>query len=258
MSSLLHVQNLQVNHQLRPLLHGINFTCERGQFVGLLGPNGAGKTTLLQAIAAERQFSGICLLQNMPVQSLPATMKARHLALLPQQMPAPDSITVRQFIALGRLPYLKWHQQQDDYSSEISQALSQFELADLAHRCCDELSGGEWQRCQLARLSAQQAPLWLLDEPANHLDVRHQHQLLQLLRQQDVGVVASFHDLNLAAWYCDRVLLIDQGQQIAFGPPEEVLTAERLTEVYQCPVEIQHHTRFNRSHIQFFPAGASR
>lgn len=258
MPSLLHVQNLQVSHQLRPLLQGINFTCERGQFVGLLGPNGAGKTTLLQAIAAERQFTGDCLLQNMPVQTLPASIKARYLALLPQQMPAPDSITVRQFIALGRLPYLKWHQQQDDYSSEVAQALMQFELADLADRYCHVLSGGEWQRCQLARLSAQQAPLWLLDEPANHLDVRHQHQLLQLLRQQQVGVIASFHDLNLAAWYCDRVLLVDQGQQIAFGSPEDVLTAELLTQVYQCPVEVQYHSRFNRLHIQFFPAGGSR
>lgn len=258
MSSLLRVHNLQVTLGQHTLLQGIDFSCERGEFVGVLGPNGAGKTTLLQAIAAELPYTGRCELHQNSVQTLPPSQKARQLVLLPQQMQAPDLLTVRQFVALGRLPYLKWHQQQDDYGTEVIQALQQFELTDLAERSCSLLSGGQWQRCQLARLAAQQAPLWLLDEPANHLDVRHQHQLLQLLKQQQVGVVASFHDLNLASWYCDKVLLIDQGQQIAFGPPDEVLTVELLETVYQCPVEILRDGRLQRPHIQFYPAGDFR
>lgn len=257
MPPLLQIQHIGVELQHTSVLQGISFACQPGEVIGILGPNGAGKTTLLSAIAGELPYQGHCLFAGKSLALNTVGQNATLLALLPQQLPPPESFTVRQFVALGRLPHTPWYQHHDDYGREIEQALMQFELQALASRPCQALSGGEWQRCQLARLAAQQAQLWLLDEPANHLDVRHQHQLLQLLRQQQVAVLASLHDVNLAATYCDKVLLLANGRQVAFGPPAVVFTKQQLETVYQCPVEVRQHEMSGSVQVYFYPPQVS-
>lgn len=253
MPSLLIVDQLQVQRQQQCVLRDVSFAVAAGELVGVLGPNGAGKTSLLLALNQELPSSGSLNLGGCDLSALTEAERAQQLVLLPQQQPAPDALTVRQFVALGRLPYLRWYSPLDEHDADIEAALHQFDLIALQHRLCEQLSGGEWQRCQLARLAAQQAPLWLLDEPANHLDVRHQHQLLQRLKQQRRTVVASFHDLNLAAWYCDKLLLLADGEQRAFGHPNEVLQASVLSDVYQCPCEVTFDPQHQTRRVQFFP-----
>lgn len=253
MPPLLTVEQFSVIRDHRTVLRDVAFSLQQGELLGVLGPNGAGKTSLLSAINQELPSQGTLLLEQQPLSRIASIERAKQLVLLPQQQQAPDALTVRQFVTLGRLPYLHWLSTLDDHEPAVEQALMQFDLQSLQQRPCDQLSGGEWQRCQLARLAAQQAPLWLLDEPANHLDVRHQHQLLQQLKVQQRSVIASFHDLNLAAWYCDKLLLLADGQQCAFGQPDEVLDARLLSEVYQCPCEVSSVPYTQRRRVQFFP-----
>lgn len=253
MPALLLVDQLHVQRQQQSVLRGVSFAVGAGELVGVLGPNGAGKTSLLLAINQELPSQGTLQLAGQALATQTSVQRAKQLVLLPQQQTAPDALTVRQFVALGRLPYLHWYSPLDDHAAEIDNALSQFDLEALQHRRCEQLSGGEWQRCQLARLAAQQAPLWLLDEPANHLDVRHQHQLLAQLKRQQRSVVASFHDLTLAAWYCDKLLLLANGEQRAFGTPADVLQADLLSDVYQCPCDVSFDAQQQRLRVQFFP-----
>jgi iron complex transport system ATP-binding protein len=207
-----------------------------GGVIGLIGPNGAGKSILVRAVAGLIPAEGAILIDGKRVAALPLRERARHIAYLPQGQAVHWPLTVERLVALGRLPHLAPFARPGSIDAQaIERALERTELLSLRHRAVDELSGGERARVLLARALAVEAPLLLADEPLAALDPAHQIEVMALLRaeaERGATVVAVLHDLTLAARWCDRLLLIDQGRLIADGKPAEVLTADRIASVF--------------------------
>ncbi|MEN2426341.1 ABC transporter ATP-binding protein [Chromobacterium vaccinii] len=229
----------------RALLRDIRLDLPAGQVSALLGPNGAGKTTLLRLLAGLAIPShGAVRLAGQCVCRMDALQRARRIAWVPQHLPADIPLTVAEFAALGRMPYLgAFTRPSPQDRAAVAEALAIVEMDSYASKRLDTLSGGERQRVAIARALAQQAPVILLDEPTNHLDLRHQHKLQLLLRElaaRGKTVVQVLHDLQLAAEYADRAALLDGGRLVAEGSPRAVLTPERLLEVYRWPVRLSH------------------
>ena len=243
---MLRIRDLHAGYPQRPVLHGVSLDVAPGQVMALVGPNGAGKTTLIRALSgALRRVRGQATWEGRDLLALPPPQRARYLAVVPQARRLPATFTVRQAVALGRTPYLGWlgGLGPRDHRA-VKRALHLTDLEPLADRLLGHLSGGEQQRVLLARALAQETPVLLLDEPTTHLDLRHQIHILALVqrlaREERLAVVMVLHDLNLAARFGDRVALLHQGALVAEGPPEAVLTAERIAQVYGLPVRIVH------------------
>ncbi|WP_434632912.1 ABC transporter ATP-binding protein [Chromobacterium sp. CV08] len=230
----------------RPLLQDIRLDLPAGQVSALLGPNGAGKTTLLRLLAGlAAPSAGAVRLGGQCVSRMAPRERARRIGWVPQHLPADLPLTVAEFVALGRMPYLGAFGRPAPLDREaVDAAIAVVEMDGHARSRLDSLSGGERQRAAIARALAQQAPVILLDEPTNHLDLRHQHKLQLLLRElaaQGKTVVQVLHDLALAAEYADQAALLQDGRLVACGAPRQTLTPERLLSVYRWPVRLQHH-----------------
>lgn len=255
----LAVQNLSWSINQQQILQPMTWSLGAGERLGIIGPNGAGKSTLLKLLAGLiAPTSGEVLLNQHAILTISSKFRAQQIALLTQEIDPASTDTVWQLVALGRLPYQQWYQSLADVDCElISEALYHTDLADRAMSRLSELSGGELQRAHLARLLVQQTGVLLLDEPTNHLDVQHQHQLMALTRKhalkRDLTLVASFHDLNLAASYCDKLLLLDQGKLIALASPQEVLTSATLEQVYQRPCLVDNNPFDGSPRVTFAP-----
>lgn len=244
---MMKVDTLTVDRNGARVLSDISLSLQPRQVLGVLGPNGAGKSTLLGALCGELKAThGQLWLDEQPLSSWAAQARARRLAVLPQSSSLGFAFDVREVVAMGRLPHDSGH----DRDAEIVQAA--LEAADASHlqgRSYLALSGGERQRVHLARVFAQ---VWsgeggqtlLLDEPTSMLDPLHQHTLLQAVRGfADRGgvVMVILHDLNLAARYCDRLLLLEAGRVYALGTPDDVLTPAALDAVFGLEVLVQPH-----------------
>ena len=207
-----------------------------GGVIGLIGPNGAGKSTLVRAIAGLIPTAGAILIDGNPVAIMPLRDRARRIAYLPQGQAVHWPLTVERLVALGRLPHLApFSRAGEADAAAIGRALDRTGLGSLRDRPIDELSGGERARVLLARALAVEAPLLLADEPLAALDPAHQIEVMALLRAESARgatVIAVLHDLTLAARWCDRLLLIDQGRLVADGKPVDVLTTDRIGSVY--------------------------
>ncbi|PWV95655.1 iron complex transport system ATP-binding protein [Hoeflea marina] len=242
------------------ILRDISLTVETGEFLGIIGPNGSGKTSLMSLFAGLRKpRSGVVLLDGAPIGSLSRRDVAQRLALVEQQADTGERITARQAVEIGRTPYLgpllPWSPDDDRI---VDAALDNVDMTHLAGRSWHTLSGGERQRLHIARAIAQQPEILLLDEPTNHLDIGHQISLLDLVQRQELTVVAALHDLNHAAMYCDRIAVMQVGCLVALGRPRDVLTEERIRDVFGVDAEIDVdggglcHLRFRtqRSHAR--------
>ena len=207
-----------------------------GGVIGLIGPNGAGKSTLVRAIARLIPSAGAILIDGMPIGTLSLAARARRIAYLPQGQSVHWPLTVERLVALGRLPHLApFARPAAADKNAIERALERTDLLMLRERAIDELSGGERARTLLARALAVEAPLLLADEPLAALDPAHQIEVMALLREEaarGATVIAVLHDLTIAARWCDRLLLIDDGRLVADGNPRDVLTADRIGSVY--------------------------
>ncbi|MBS1766671.1 MAG: ABC transporter ATP-binding protein [Acidobacteria bacterium] len=219
----LHAAHLSVQGRIEAL----SFTLPSGCLAAVVGPNGAGKSTLLQALGGLISFDGEVAWQGEPLPKIPALDRGRRLAWVPQELRAEFGFTVREVVAMGRFAH-----GDDDHG--VEEILRRMDLATLAPRRLTRLSGGERQRAFLARALATQAPIQLWDEPLSQLDVRHQLELLTLskdLAKEGGTVLLSVHDLRIA--HCmDQVLMLDRGRLVAAGAPEEVLTPDRIREVF--------------------------
>ena len=193
-----------------------------GGLIGLIGPNGAGKSTLVRAIAGLLPSEGAILIDDAPVASLAPRERAQRIAYLPQGQAVHWPLTVERLVGLGRLPHLAPFARPSPIDeAAIENALTRTDLIGLRARSIDELSGGERARVLLARALAVEAPLLLADEPLAALDPAHQIEVMALLRAESTNgttVIAVLHDLTLAARWCDRLLLVDQGLLVADGP----------------------------------------
>ena len=230
-------QNLTYEIQAETLLEGVDLHADRGQLVGLIGPNGAGKSTLLRAISGILNYrEGTIRLDGDDLKSLSSRDIAAGLALIPQIAPYTHGFTSIELVLMGRYPHLGRFQiegKEDDRIARDAMRLTRTEQ--FADRTLDTLSGGERQRVFVSRALAQQPRVLLLDEPTSNLDVFHQLKVLDLVRKLVDGgltAVAAIHDLNMAARYCDRLVLLKGGRVLSEGSPEEVLVPETIQSAF--------------------------
>ena len=230
-------QNLSYEIQAETLLEGVDLHADRGQLVGLIGPNGAGKSTLLRTISGILNYrEGTVRLDGDDLKSLSSRDIAAGLALIPQIAPYTHGFTSIELVLMGRYPHLGRFQiegKEDDRIARDSMRLTRTEQ--FADRTLDTLSGGERQRVFVSRALAQQPRVLLLDEPTSNLDVLHQLKVFDLVRQlidDGLTAVAAIHDLNMAARYCDRLVLLKNGRVLAEGSPEEVLVPETMESAF--------------------------
>ncbi|HEX6447588.1 MAG TPA: ABC transporter ATP-binding protein [Streptosporangiales bacterium] len=234
---------LAVAYDGKPVLHGLDFRVERGDWLGLIGPNGAGKSTLLRAIAGLVAYTGDVTLAGAPAAALDRRRLARLVAYVPQRPRTPADMTVTEYVLLGRTPYIPYLGIEGAHDVAVARdVLARLDLTPFAHRALGSLSGGELQRVVLGRALAQEAPVLLLDEPTSELDVGHQQQVLDLVDElrveRGITVVSAMHDLTLASEYARRLVLLHDGRAVATGTPAEVLTEAALGRYYDAKVRV--------------------
>ena len=221
----------------KALLHGVNLGAGRGELVGLIGPNGAGKSTLLRAISGTLGHrDGVVRLEGDDIESMSAKEVASALALVPQIAPYTHGFTAMELVLMGRYPHLGRFQIEGSEDQHIAcDAMQMTETERFAERTLDTLSGGERQRVFVSRALAQQPRILLLDEPTSNLDVLHQLKVLDLVRElvdDGLTAIAAIHDLNLAARYCDRLVLLAHGRVLSEGTPGEVLSPDTIESAF--------------------------
>ncbi|MDR2549777.1 MAG: ABC transporter ATP-binding protein [Desulfobulbus sp.] len=230
--------DLSVGYKNRPVARDLNFSCHAGQFVSLLGPNGAGKTTLLRTLSRHRPpQGGEIRVQGRPLDRLPALELARIMAVVLTDKIAPPLFTIFEFVALGRYPHTDFLGRLGPKDRvTITSSLAAVHALDLADRPFADLSDGERQKVLVARALAQEPRVLLLDEPTIHLDLKHRVEVMTILRDlcrnKGITVIASLHDVDVAAKVSDRVALIRDGGLVAWGTPETVLSQQAVTALY--------------------------
>lgn len=231
------------------ILDAVSCVAPAGRVTGLIGPNGSGKTSLLSTIARLiRPDNGRVEIHGEVAAEMDRREFARTVALVEQHSATELDLTVEQIVELGLIPHRRgWARPLSSVpDSTVADALGLTGIAALRHRRWHSLSGGEKQKTQLARAFAQRPCVLLLDEPTNHLDVSASLELLDLIRARDLTTVAALHDLNLAATYCDHLVILCGGRVVAEGPTETVLTSELLADVYGLDAIVQPHPRTGR------------
>ena len=237
------VEKVTVELGGRPVVDSVSLAVEPGEWVTLIGPNGAGKTTLLRAVAALVGHRGRIALDGEELSKLGRRQVAQRVAIVPQSPLMPAGMSVREYVLLGRTPYVSYvgRESRRDHTA-AAEALSRLDLDGLSDRQLATLSGGERQRAVLARALAQEASLLLLDEPTSALDAGRQQEALELIDalRLDAGltVLAAMHDLTLAGLYASRLLLLSGGRIVAQGAPAEVLTEPLIAEHYGAKVRV--------------------
>ena len=245
----LRLRSLTVRYGDRTALQDVDLEVPAGEFLALAGPNGSGKTTLLRAaLGFLAPAAGRVELFGKDVSRLPIVERARRVAWVPQEENPRDDIPLGDYVLYGRYAHLAWLQGDAPADRETAaRALAAVGLADRARDGVLSVSGGERQRAILARALVQESPLLLLDEPTSHLDIGHQIDLLSrvrdLSRERGVTVVAALHDLNLAARFSDRIVVLSRGRRVADGPPSEVLSEELLARVWGVVADLRRDPR---------------
>ncbi|WNW09913.1 ABC transporter ATP-binding protein [Pseudomonas sp. DTU_2021_1001937_2_SI_NGA_ILE_001] len=239
----LAIERLNWGDAQRFRLVDIDLQVADGEFVGLIGPNGSGKTSLLRcAWRFSRPAGGQVRLAGEDLWLRSQRWSAQHIAVMQQEFPQDFGLSVAEVVGMGRAPHKKLLEGDNaEDRALVEQALQRTGMHAHGARAFASLSGGEKQRVLLARALVQQPRLLILDEPTNHLDPRYQLELLQLLRRLRLSTLASFHDLNLAAAFCDRLYVLKDGQAVASGTPAQVLTPALLHEVFGLQALVDTH-----------------
>jgi iron complex transport system ATP-binding protein len=242
MSTLINVSQLSWKINNKYILNNINFDVCKGETIGIIGPNGAGKTSLLRCLTNQtnllndKNLSGSVYLKKRNLTSYTSKQIAKHFAVVMQKNETVFALSVNDVMKMGLLPHkLPFAFDTDHDKAQIVLALDKVGLKHAVNHQFNELSGGEQQRVLIARSIVQSSQVLILDEPTNHLDVYYQHQVLQLVKQLNLTVIMTVHDLNLASLYCQRLLLLNHGQLLADGSPTEVLNPLQLQDVFGLP-----------------------
>ena len=242
---IIKIENLNFSYGNRKILKGINLGLKERKLTGILGPNGCGKSTLLKNILGYlKSDSGDIFINNVIGNNISQKEKAKLISLVPQKSQLVSAMDVEEFVLMGRLPHLKnsW----DGYSNKdreiANKYINELELEKFAQRKAPTLSGGEFQRVLLARALTQETKIILLDEPTSALDLNHALDLMKKVKEnvieKNLTAVAVLHDLNLAAIFCDELVMLKDGKVFAQGTPKETLTVENLKSIYDLDCSI--------------------
>ncbi|MFD2638016.1 ABC transporter ATP-binding protein [Piscibacillus salipiscarius] len=248
---MLEIINVSKQVDGKPILENINLNVQKGKCIGLIGPNGAGKSTIIKLISAlEKPSSGQINFMGKNVQGWSVKKLAKHMAVLTQEGLAPYPITVYDSVLMGRYPHLGFFQRESKHDHDlVSNVLQITGLSNLRDQLIDTLSGGERQRVAIAKAMVQQPQLLLLDEPTTFLDIGHQMNILRLVqdwqKREGLTVIMVLHDLNLAAQFCDELVLMDHGKIVRTGSSEQIIAKETLENVYHAHPEIVRHPKTN-------------
>jgi len=252
---LLKVKGISFAYNRRQILEEVSFEVKEGEILGILGPNGAGKTTLLRVISGTLvPLKGEVLFGGVNIWEMSPKERAKRVAVLPQSEPPADYLTVKEMVMLGRVPYfslLLGARKEDE--ERVEKALEMVGMEDFANRKMGQLSGGERQKVLIARALAQQPRLLILDEPIVHLDLSHQLEILFLLKklqeEENLSIICVIHDVNLASYFSDKLLLMKDGRVFAYGEPAEVITQDNLKKVFDIHALVRGNPLSGRPYI---------
>ena len=237
---------LKIGYESRIVVPELDICINKKHITTIIGPNGSGKSTVLKALTRLLKYSGGAVhINGKDLQTLPASILAQYVGVLPQRHSTPPDFTVRDLVGYGRTPYQKWYQQNSPEDEAVVEwalrMTGAWELRDKSVMAC---SGGESQRVWIAVVLAQKPEILFLDEPTTYLDISYQLELMRLVkklnRESSIGVVMVLHDLSQAMEVSDRIIVIKDGVKYAEGTPEEVITAKMLEEVYQVRGRLVH------------------
>ncbi len=244
---MIELNDVSLGYDQRAVLNNINLKAVPGEILGLIGPNSSGKSTLIKGITRLiNLFSGRIFIDGRDIRSYKREELARLIAVVPQNPVLPQSFTAFEVVLMGRTPHFGLLHFEGRRDMTIAwQAMKATKTELLAGRRVGELSGGEKQRLIIARALTQQPKVILLDEPTAHLDINHQLEILNLVKslcvKQSLTVIVALHDLNLAAQYCDWLVMLNGGGTYSEGIPQDVLTAQNIKEVYGTEVCVFPH-----------------
>ncbi|WP_105567976.1 siderophore ABC transporter ATP-binding protein EitC [Cronobacter sakazakii] len=249
----IRAENISWSAGKKRIVNNVSLSVPTGQTLGLLGPNGSGKSSLLRILAGlRRPDAGRVLLDDGDIARLSRKKLAQRVAFVEQHAMTDANIRVRDVVKLGRIPHhsplSSWTHKDDEI---VRQALERVDMFDRRDDGWQHLSGGERQRVHIARALAQSPGEILLDEPTNHLDIHHQMHLMRLISELPVTSIVALHDLNHAGMFCDALIMMQGGQVVASGTPDEVLTEAMLREVFKVEARIEVSPHHGKKHIHF-------
>ena len=252
----LSIENITYSINSKLIVDGVDLGVEEGTFVGLVGPNGCGKSTLLKNIyKVYTPDSGKVYIDGKDLSELSSRETALEMSVMQQENVVEFDMSVYDMVMLGRFAHQKMFGTDMAHERQIvANAIEEVGLSGYEQRSFLSLSGGEKQRTLVARALVQQAKLIILDEPTNHLDIGYQYQIMTILKNQDLTVFSSIHDLNIASCYCDKIVLMKSGKIVDIGTPWEVLVPEKIKELFGVDAQITVNEITNRPNIVFAPA----
>ncbi len=256
---MLKVENLTFSYgngkDKKNIIDNLSFNVNKGEFVGIIGPNGSGKSTVLKNVyRAMTPDSGAIFLEGEDIAKMPYKKSAKKMAVVGQENDLHFDFLVEEIVAMGRSPHKKLFEIDSEKDKEIiNNALASLGIEEMAKRNYLNLSGGEKQRVIIARAIAQESKFLILDEPTNHLDISYQMQIFELIKNMNVTVLSAIHDLNIAALFCDRILVLKDGKVVLEGTPETVLTSENIYNIYGVNTTIDLNKVTNKLNISYIP-----
>lgn len=249
------VDSISIRYDRKTIIRDFSFQVQEGEILSIIGPNGSGKSTLLKAVARQLPyFAGKVELDGVNLKSMSAKQIACKMCMLSQKNQAPADMTVFDLVSYGRYPHKKWFEKlRGDDHEIIEWAIEKTHLMEYKERTVASLSGGESQRAWIAMALAQRPKILLLDEPTTYLDISHQHEVLELVRElnSEMGmtVMMVLHDLNQASYYSDRVVVVQDGEKAMYGTPGQVMTSDMIRQVYRMNSEVQFSTAEQKPRI---------
>lgn len=252
----LSVKDLKVDIATKQIVKGISLSVNDNEFIGLIGPNGSGKSTLLKAIyRVLKPSAGSVFLDGKDMKDINPKTIAKNLAVVSQFNNINFDFKVIDIVLMGRSPHksLLESENKNDYTI-ATESLKKVGMDHYSNRSFTSLSGGEKQRVILARALAQKPKILILDEPTNHLDIKYQIEILSLVKNLDICVLAALHDLTLASQYCDKLIVLKDGQIVTEGIPKEIVTSEMIKEVYDIDSYIYTNPITNNISIDYYPS----
>lgn len=253
----LKIENLNFEIDTTKILKNINLEIKKGEFVGIIGPNGCGKSTLLRNVYnILSPTNGNIFIDNTSIDDFSSKELAKKISTLTQHSGGDFDFSIIDIVLMGRYAHSSMFSSTSKKDIKIAkEALEKVGLSHFENRSFLSLSGGEQQRVMIARAIAGQNDFFILDEPTNHLDIRYQLEIMDIMKSLDITMFAAIHDMNIAATYCDQLILLEEGNIIAIGTPTEVLSKENFLNIFGVEVYLSVNPYTNKLSINYIPKG---